>query len=104
MSEITVEELRSRLQKKEDVHLVDVREIYENEDFNIGGKNIPLNTLPVQLNELSGWKNEEVILYCLSGARSSAAVEFLSKQGFRNVRNLKGGMKEWWKNFGRTKV
>lgn len=104
MSDITVDELKNRLEKKESVHLVDVREIFENEEFNIGGKNIPLNSLSMQLDELSPWKNEEIVLYCLSGARSHAAVLFLSQKGFTQARNLKGGMKEWWKNFGRTSL
>lgn len=92
MSEITVNELKDRLSKGEDLKIIDVREPYEYEEFNIGALNIPLGDLQSKIDDLDEWMNEEVIVHCKSGARSAAAKAFLDQNGFKNVRNLVGGM------------
>ena len=93
MADITTTELRQRLQAGETPHIIDVREPWEVEESRIAGsQNIPLGTLPTQLDDLEDLKNEEVIVHCKSGARSSAAKAFLMQQGFTNVRNLEGGI------------
>ena len=93
MPDITAPDLKQRLQAGETPHIIDVREPWEVEESRIpGSQNIPLGTLPTQLDDLEDWKNQEVIVYCKSGARSSAAKAFLTQQGFTNVRNLEGGM------------
>lgn len=92
MSEITVNELKDRLSKGEDLKIIDVREPYEYEEFNIGALNIPLGDLQSKIDDLDGWINEEVIVHCKSGGRSAAAKAFLDQNGFKNVRNLVGGM------------
>jgi rhodanese-related sulfurtransferase len=95
MEDITTEELRLRLDKGELLNILDVREPFEHEEFNIGGKLIPLGTLPAALSELDGLKNEEIIVHCRSGARSANAKAFLESAGFTKVRNLLGGMMDW---------
>ena len=95
MEDITVEDLKKRLDNNEALNLVDVREDWENEEFNIGGKLIPVNQLPGRLDELNGLADSEVIVYCRSGNRSGSAKIFLEKNGFTKVRNLVGGMMEW---------
>jgi len=92
MSEITVTELKDRLSKGEELKIIDVREPYEYEEFNIGALNIPLGDLQSKIDDLDEWMNEEVIVHCKSGARSAAAKAFLDQNGFKNVRNLVGGM------------
>ncbi len=92
MSEITVNELKERLSKGEELKIIDVREPYEYEEFNIGALNIPLGDLQSKIDDLDDWMNEEVIVHCRSGARSAAAKAFLDQNGFKNVRNLVGGM------------
>lgn len=93
MPDITTTELKQRLQAGETPHIIDVREPWEVEESRIAGsQNIPLGTLPTQLDDLEDLKNEEVIVHCKSGARSSAAKAFLMQQGFTNVRNLEGGI------------
>lgn len=100
MNDITVNELKERIDKGEKLHIIDVREPHEYEEFNIGAQLIPLATLPGKLDELSSLKNEEVIVHCRSGARSGNAKLFLLENGFTNVRNLLGGMLAWRDAFG----
>lgn len=95
MADITVQELRERLQKNEDLIIIDVREPYEYEEFNIGAKLIPLSSLPSELAGLADLKNSEIIVHCRSGARSGQAKAYMMSEGFSNVRNLLGGMLAW---------
>ena len=90
--DITVQELKEKLDKGEAVNLFDVREPSEYEDDNIGATLIPLGDLPHRLDELDGLENEEVIVHCRSGARSARAQQILEENGFTNVRNVIGGM------------
>ncbi len=93
MPDITSAELHQRQQAGETPTILDVREPWEFEESRIpGAQNIPLGTLPQQLDDLEDYKNQEVIVHCKSGARSSAAKAFLTQQGFTNVRNLEGGI------------
>lgn len=95
MQDITVQELKERMDKGEKLTIIDVRELHEYEEFNIGAQLIPLGTLPARLAELEGLKDQEVILHCRSGARSGNAKMFLMDHGFNQVRNLLGGMLAW---------
>jgi rhodanese-related sulfurtransferase len=93
MPDITSSELKQRQQAGENPTIIDVREPWEFEESRINGsQNIPLGTLPQQLDDLEDHKDQEVIVHCKSGARSSAAKAFLIQQGFTNVRNLEGGI------------
>ena len=84
----------------EKLNILDVREPYENTEFNIGGTLIPLGKIQsMQTEEIDNWKNEEVIIYCRSGNRSGQACMILQSAGFTNVRNLTGGMLEWRDKF-----
>jgi rhodanese-related sulfurtransferase len=100
MEDITVEELKQRMDNNEQLNVIDVREEWEYEEFNIGAKLIPLATLPAHMNELSELKDKEIILHCKSGNRSGKAKILLQQQGFTNVRNLLGGMMKWKETFG----
>ncbi|MFT7591255.1 MAG: rhodanese-related sulfurtransferase [bacterium] len=93
--DITVTELKQRLEAGESIHIIDVREPWENEEFNINGKLIPLGDLQGKLDDLEPWINDEVVVHCKSGGRSAAAVDFMTRQGFKNARNLAGGMLAW---------
>ena len=101
--DITVQELKQKLDAGESLTLVDVREAWENEEFNIGGQLIPLGNLMNQLWELDAHKNDEVIVYCRSGNRSGMAQALMQAQGFANVRNLTGGVLAWKEAFGESK-
>ena len=96
MQTITVEELKKRLNAGENIHLVDVREPAENTEFNIGGILLPLGDIRnMQTDAIDNWKDDEVILYCRSGNRSGIATQILEQMGFKNVKNLTGGMLAW---------
>jgi rhodanese-related sulfurtransferase len=96
MQTISVEELKKRMDAGEDVHLVDVREPNENEDFNIGGILLPLGDIRnMQTDTIDEWKDDEIVLYCRSGNRSGIATQILEQMGFKNVKNLTGGMLAW---------
>ncbi len=100
MTNITPLEVKERLDAGETVHLVDVREPEETEEFNIGGIALPLGDIyNMQTETIEHLKNEEVIFYCRSGNRSGRAALFLEQLGFTNVKNLKGGMLEWREKF-----
>jgi adenylyltransferase/sulfurtransferase len=92
-SEITVQELKRRLDRGENISLLDVREPYEHELCNLGGQLIPLRELQERKSELG--IVDEVVVYCHHGIRSNAAVTLLKRLGFRNARNLVGGIDAW---------
>ena len=87
MEDITVEELKERLDKKEDFVFLDVREEWEYEEDNLGALNISLGQLPHQLDQIQPYKNQEIVVHCRSGARSGNAKQFLETIGFKKVRN-----------------
>ena len=90
---IHVEDLKKRLDANEDIFVLDVREPHEYQICNIKGHLIPLNDLPRRMGELD--KDRETVVHCRSGSRSSKAVEFLQANGFKNVKNLAGGILAW---------
>ena len=91
--EITVEELKQRLDAREDLFILDVREPHEYNICNLNGHLIPLNDLPRRVHELDPGK--EMVVHCRSGARSARAVGFLRQAGFSKARNLAGGILAW---------
>ena len=95
MQDITVQELKAKMENNEDFFLLDVREQMEYDLFNLKAKLIPLGELSNHFNELEAYKNQEVIIHCRSGKRSGVAKELLKRQGFSNVRNLLGGVLAW---------
>lgn len=96
MENITAEEVKKRLDAGEKLNLVDVREPHEHAEFNIGGKLIPLGKIQsMDVEELEDLKDQEVICYCRSGARSGQACMTLESMGFKTVKNLTGGMLGW---------
>ena len=96
MQTITTDELKKRMDAGEQPHLLDVREDYERADFNIGGRHVPMGKLQsMQLDDIEDWKNDEIIIYCRSGNRSGIAANMLEALGYKNVKNLVGGMLDW---------
>jgi molybdopterin/thiamine biosynthesis adenylyltransferase/rhodanese-related sulfurtransferase len=91
--EITVQDLKSKLDNEEDINVLDVREPHEYEVANIGVRLIPLGELPQRLVELD--QDEYVVIHCKTGARSARAVKLLQDSGFQNVYNVKGGITAW---------
>jgi adenylyltransferase/sulfurtransferase len=91
--EITPRELKARLDRGDDLYILDVREPHEYQICNLGGHLIPLGDLSKRVNELDS--SREIVAHCRSGKRSAEAVEFLQRAGFRKILNLKGGILAW---------
>jgi sulfur-carrier protein adenylyltransferase/sulfurtransferase len=91
--EIAPRELKARLDRGDDIFILDVREPHEFQICNLRGHLIPLGELPRRVHELDS--SREIIAHCRSGKRSAEAVDFLRKAGFRKVLNLKGGILAW---------
>ena len=105
MQEITVEELKSRVDAGERMNVIDVREPDEYAEYNLGAKLIPLGqVLSMQLDELDDLKNEELIIHCKSGKRSLQACLVMEQMGFSNVKNLVGGAMAWQEKFNNAKI
>ena len=91
--EITPRELKARLDRGDNLFILDVREPHEYQICNIGGYLIPLGDLSKRVSELDS--SREIVAHCRSGKRSAEASEFLRQAGFRKVLNLKGGILAW---------
>ena len=93
--QISVEELKRKLDAKEDFFLLDVREPHEVPIANIGAPLIPLGQLEQRLGELAAYKNREIVIHCRSGSRSQKAALILKNAGFTHPENLAGGILAW---------
>ena len=101
--DITVQELRQKLESGEKFVFLDVREPWEYEEFNLGAELVPLGDLMNRTWEWDKHKNDEIVVHCKTGNRSGMAQALLQGQGFTNVRNLTGGVMAWKDAFGATK-
>lgn len=98
MNEITVQELKNKIDAGSGPFVLDVREHFERyqSDLDYERKRlIPLGDLPDHLDELEEYRDKEVVCMCRSGQRSAKACRVLENSGFGNVKNLKGGINEW---------
>jgi len=94
VEEVAPMELKEKIDAGERIVLLDVREPFEYAFCRIeNSKLIPLGELKGRVGELD--RSAETVVYCHTGVRSARAVDLLSSQGFRRVRNLKGGIKAW---------
>ena len=95
--ETTVQELKTRIDRGDQLFILDVREPNEFQICRIPGSTlIPLGELPRRLSELpSGDGAPDIVVHCKMGGRSAKAVEFLKQAGFRKVKNMKGGILAW---------
>ena len=93
-TEITAVELKRRLDRGDQLTIVDVREPNEYQINRIAGSVlIPLGEIPRRYHELD--PDDEVVTQCKIGARSAKAADFLRSVGFNRVLNLKGGIVDW---------
>ena len=95
MKEITAAELKQKLDDRFNITLIDVREPYEHEEFNIGGILIPLADIPYSGERLKELGDTEIVLYCRSGNRSAMAQKLLAMQHGIEVSHLEGGVIAW---------
>jgi rhodanese-related sulfurtransferase len=91
---ITVRDLKAKLDAREPITLLDVRQPDEFKSGHVAGaRSLPLPMLATRLDELA--KDAAIVCICLSGSRSKAACDLLQRQGFTNVTNVSGGMGAW---------
>jgi molybdopterin/thiamine biosynthesis adenylyltransferase/rhodanese-related sulfurtransferase len=92
--EMSVEELKARVDRGDDFDILDVRNPEEWEICHIdGAKLIPVGELPARVYELDSAR--DIAIHCKTGARSARALEFLRNAGFRRIKNVRGGIIEW---------
>lgn len=99
--DIKVQELKEKLDNKDSFIFIDVRESYEFEEFNLGAQLIPLSSITEAIEQYKDKKDEEIVVHCRSGKRSGMAQQFMQQAGFKNVRNLEGGVLAWMDAFGK---
>ncbi len=96
MQNISVESLKSKLDSKGNVNILDVREADEHTKFNIGGVLLPIGEIMnFQTDPIDHLKDEELIVHCRTGKRSLQACVFLEQAGFTKILNLEGGIVAW---------
>lgn len=105
-SAITVKDLKTRMDAGTSPVILDVREPHEIQIAALPqtakSLAIPLGELPTRISELEQFKTDEIVVYCRSGARSDMAANFLQQSGFKNVKNLTGGVLAWSQQVDQT--
>jgi rhodanese-related sulfurtransferase len=88
--QISFQQLQEWILAQKKFVLIDVRETFEHEHFNIGGINIPLNELMNNFNQLP--QDTDIVLYCAKGIRSVIAIQKLETKGYTQLYNLSSGI------------
>ena len=96
MKQLSPADLHEWMKDRKAFTLVDVREPWEHEAYNIGGVLMPIGGIMATQQELE--KDVPVVIYCEKGIRSVIAIQRLEGLGFNNLYNLAGGMKAWRSN------
>ncbi len=100
--QISVEQLKARMDAGATPFILDVREPHEYAIVNMGAPLIPLGELESNLHRLTFPKTAEIVVYCKSGIRSQRAALILKANGFPNVSNLAGGIVDWADRIDKT--
>jgi rhodanese-related sulfurtransferase len=99
---VSAEEANKLISENKDFIILDVRTKEEYDSGHIpGAKLVPVQILPMKLNELSGYKDKPILVYCASGGRSPRAVETLADDDFQNIYHLSRGISSWRYNLTR---
>ncbi len=94
MPEITPQELKTRLAGKARPLLLDVRQDWETRLCRLEhAVHIPIEEIELRVEELN--PEGEIVVYCHQGVRSAAVAEYLGSLGFKDVKNLAGGLDLW---------
>ncbi len=93
MLQISIQQLQEWIVANKDFVLIDVREIFEHEQYNIGGMNIPLNELSRNTHTLP--LDKDIVIYCAKGIRSVIAIQKLEEKGYTLLYNLSGGIQSY---------
>jgi molybdopterin/thiamine biosynthesis adenylyltransferase/rhodanese-related sulfurtransferase len=95
VDEISVLDLKQRIDEGVDQFILDVRKPFEYDISNLNGHLIPVDDLPERLQELSAFRTTPMVVHCRTGVRSAKAVKILEAAGFTDAVNLKGGINAW---------
>jgi len=94
MDQIAPQELKTRLDRNDRPFLLDVRQDWETRLCRLeNAVHIPIEEIEVRTDELN--PEDEIVVYCHQGVRSAAVAEYLRQLGFKNVKNLAGGLDSW---------
>jgi rhodanese-related sulfurtransferase len=94
MDEITPQELQARLASPVRPLLLDVRQDWETRLCRLeNAVHIPIEEIELRADELNA--DDEIVVYCHQGVRSAAVADYLRRRGFKNVKNLLGGLDYW---------
>jgi rhodanese-related sulfurtransferase len=94
MPEITPQELKARLDRNDRPLLLDVRQDWETKLCRLDNAvHIPIEEIEVRTDELN--PEDEIVVYCHQGVRSAAVADYLRQLGFKDVKNLAGGLDFW---------
>lgn len=91
--QLTPRALKQRLDAGEKPFLLDVREPHEYQIANLGGTLIPMNEIPLRIEEIP--RDQPVVVHCKAGMRSQRVAEFLAEAGYTQIENLAGGILAW---------
>lgn len=86
---MSAEEFKNRLSA---LTILDIRTPYEIEEWDLGGIQIPLDELLLNLELIESLKNQAIVIICHTGLQSEIARKILTKRGFTNLKNLEGGL------------
>ncbi|MBC7407221.1 MAG: rhodanese-like domain-containing protein [Arcicella sp.] len=90
--QITPKEFQDRFSE---LMILDIRTPYEIEEFNLGGIQIPLDELLLNIEQIEHLKNQEIVIICFTGLQSRIAQKILEKKGFQHLMNLEGGLEAY---------
>jgi len=100
MTDISPQDLKVRLDRRDPIVLLDVREDWETALCRLdNAMHIPIEEIEFRTTELD--PADEIVVYCHHGVRSAAVANFLRQQGFKAV-NLAGGLDSWASSIDRT--
>ncbi len=96
VKEVTAEDIKQRLGRKEAFHLIDVREAKEWQMAHLPtSTNIPRGVIEMKIETEIPSTDAPIVLYCGSGGRSSLVARNLQKMGYQNIESLAGGLIGW---------
>ncbi|MDZ7898677.1 MAG: rhodanese-like domain-containing protein [Arcicella sp.] len=78
-----------------DLKILDIRTPYEIEELDMGGIQIPLDELLLNLEIIKHLKTQEIVVICYTGLQSEIACKILKKRGFTKIENLEGGLEAY---------
>jgi len=94
--EVTVEHVKSWLDQNAEFLLLDCREVHEHATAHIAGSMlIPMNELPLRVDELQGYRDQPIVVQCHGGVRSLRVTEWLRDNGFSTTQSMAGGIDAW---------